>query len=232
MCGRFTLKTPTKEIVQQLDLPSLPEIRARYNIAPTQQVLVVRAKEGGGSREAVLMKWGLIPSWAKDVKIGNKAINARGDTAAEKPMFRSAMKRRRCLIPADGFFEWKQTSAKKKQPYYIGLKQQKLFCFAGLWEHWHNEEQAIDSCTILTTEANDFLRPLHDRMPVILPAEAYDEWLDPATQDASQVGHMLAPFPSNQMQAFAVSTEVNKPTHDEPELIERVPVQETLPGME
>ncbi|MFO0898004.1 MAG: SOS response-associated peptidase [Pirellulales bacterium] len=162
MCGRFTLRQVPHEWVKQL---ALPIFSPRYNIAPTQQVLAIRQREG--IREAVELRWGLIPSWADDPKIGNRLINARAETVATKPAFRQAYKRRRCLILADGFYEW-QKQGKTKQPYFIHRPDDQPFAFAGLWEWWKGNVLEIASCTIITTEANELMRPLHDRMPVIL----------------------------------------------------------------
>ena len=197
MCGRFTLRTSNKALTKAFDLldadmGDVPELRPRYNIAPTQQVAAVRIRENG-RRQLVLMKWGLIPSWADDPVIGNRMINARAETVATKPSFRSAFKSRRCLIVADGFYEWQKRGA-AKQPYLIGLDSGKPFAFAGLWEHWHREDQTIDSCTIITTSANELMEPLHDRMPVILPSSRYDQWLD-AKSDRSDVEKLLQPYP-------------------------------------
>lgn len=194
------------------------EWRARYNIAPTQQVFVVRESPSSGARELVPLHWGLIPRWADDPAIGGRMINARSETLAEKPAFRDAFRKRRCLIVADGFYEWRQ-GAKPKQPYYIHLKQDGPFAFAGLWEHWKHGELAIDSCTIVTTEANGLLRPLHDRMPVILPPEDYARWLDEDLQDPNDLTPLLKPFPAEAMTMHPVSTAVNSPRREGPELI-------------
>ena len=178
MCGRFTLRTPASAIAEQFSLLEVPDLQPRFNIAPTQPVAVVRVDsplplgEAQGARfaqrELVFLHWGLVPSWADDPKIGNRMINARAETAAEKPSFRTAMRRRRCLIVADGFYEWK-TVAKRRQPMFIHLRDGRPFAFAGLWESWEGaDHSALESCTILTTSANDLVRPIHDRMPVII----------------------------------------------------------------
>jgi putative SOS response-associated peptidase YedK len=161
------------------------------------------------------VRWGLIPSWAKDAKIGNKLINARGETVAEKPSFRSAFRKRRCLIPADGFYEWKKLDG-GKQPHFIHLRDEEPFAFAGLWEHWTNPDdgEVIESCTIVTTEANALMRTLHDRMPVILPPADYDRWLDPATQDVEGLKELLRPYSSEEMTAYPISAYVNNPRHE------------------
>jgi putative SOS response-associated peptidase YedK len=173
MCGRFVLKSPAPKLAQVFAFKQL-DFTAHYNIAPTQGVAALRA--AGEERELAFLRWGLIPSWSKDPGVGNRLINARVETVAEKPSFRAAFKHRRCLILADGFFEWVQRDG-KKQPYYITLRDGNPFAMAGLWEEWHNEDgEVIESCTIITTEANDFMRPLHSRMPVILDPENYAAW--------------------------------------------------------
>jgi putative SOS response-associated peptidase YedK len=213
MCGRFTLRTPVKDLVEVFQLLHDVELSARYNIAPTQPVAVVRQVER--HRELSMMRWGLVPSWSKDPKAGPPLINARADTVATKPSFRSAFKSRRCLIPADGFFEWQKTGEKAKQPFYIRLAKDHAFAFAGLWERWEGPgSSVVESCVIITTDANDALRPLHDRMPVILPDDEYDRWLDPKCDDPSKLGELLKPYPSEAMTAFPVSTLVNSPRNE------------------
>jgi putative SOS response-associated peptidase YedK len=222
MCGRFTLRTPLRQVADAFELaPTVvvgDEWRSRYNIAPTQQVFVVRESPGSGERELVPLHWGLIPRWADDPAIGGRMINARSETLAEKPAFREAFHKRRCLIVADGFYEWRQ-GAKPKQPYYIHLKQDGPFAFAGLWEHWKHGELAIDSCTIVTTEANELLRPLHDRMPVILPPKDYARWLDEDLQEPEELTPLLKSFPAEAMTMHPVSTAVNSARREGPELI-------------
>lgn len=218
MCGRFTLTVPGEQAAQQFGLsdPSV-KLAPRYNIAPTQPVAAVRAAETG--RELALLRWGLIPPWAKDLSIGARMINARAETAAEKPAFRSAMKQRRCLILADGFYEW-QTTGSSKQPFYFRVAGDGPFAFAGLWEHWRSPQgDQIHSCTILTTEANELVRPLHDRMPVILRPEDYGRWLDPALRDAAAVADLLAAYPADAMHTYPVSKSVNRVSNDGAELI-------------
>ncbi len=219
MCGRFTLRTPPKDLVEVFQLLHALEMVPRYNIAPTQPVAVIR--RGATCREMSLLRWGLVPSWAKDTKIGASLINARADTIAAKPSFRTAFKRRRCLIPADGFYEWQKGEGKTKQPFYIRMKKDYPFAFAGLWEHWEGpDNSAIDSCTIVTTDTNDTLRSLHDRMPVILHEEDYDRWLDPKAQDPTQLSELLKPYPSEEMTAFPISTLVNNARNESPQCIE------------
>lgn len=222
MCGRFTLVAEPEGIGEYFDLPSTPELAPRYNIAPTQPVPVVLVDENNSARTLRFFRWGLIPSWAKNAGIGARMINARGETAAEKPAFRSAMKNRRCLIVADGFYEWRKLP-RGKQPMYIRMKDGGPFAFAGLWERWQRpEEGAIETCTIITTIPNELLRPIHDRMPVILPREHYDVWLDPDRNQTEMLAPLLAPCDAGKMEAFAVSTHVNRPSNDDPKCIERI----------
>lgn len=224
MCGRFTLRAPEGVVAEQFSLLALPPFTARFNIAPTQPVAVVRmAPEGGGPRrELVWLHWGLIPSWAKDPKIGGRMINARAETAPEKPAYRAAFRRRRCLVAADGFYEWQGTGGRKR-PYFIRMRNDRPFAMAGLWEHWTSPDGTeIPSCTLLTTTANDRIRSIHDRMPVILSPDDYDRWMDPAEQRPEAVAPLLRPYPSDAMEAYPVSTYVNKPTNDDPHCIERV----------
>jgi putative SOS response-associated peptidase YedK len=191
----------------------------RYNIAPTQEIAAVRADGERGCRTLVSLRWGLIPSWAKDPSIGNRMINARAETVAEKPSFRNAMKRRRCLVLSDGYYEWQKKQGPKgpKQPFYFCLNDERPFAFAGLWESWKDPSGSrLESCTIITTEANTLTRPIHDRMPVILPADSYDHWLDPTLHDAAELQPLLRSYPSEEMKAFPVSTLVNSPRNDDP----------------
>jgi len=183
-------------------------------------VAAVRRVPGDGQRELVLLRWGLVPFWAKDPGIGARMINARSETVAEKPAFRAAFRRRRCLVPADGFYEWRRLE-RGKQPFYVRLRDERPFAFAGLWEHWEGpDETAIDSCTLLTTEPNDLIRPVHSRMPVILSPKDYDLWLDPGVQKAELLQPLLRPYPSEGMLAYPISTWVNKPKNDSPRCIE------------
>ncbi|MEX0679433.1 MAG: SOS response-associated peptidase [Pirellulales bacterium] len=229
MCGRFTLRTPMKEVAEAFDvapqsLERAGHWRPRFNIAPSQEVAAIRDDEADNARHVAWLQWGLIPSWADDPAVGYRMINARSETAATRPAFRDAFRRRRCLIPADGFYEWKR-GAKPKQPYYIRLEEDRPFAFAGLWERWHKGEVAIQSCTILTTEANELVKSLHDRMPVILDARDFDAWLDPRAEDSKRLAPLLAPYPAQRMTAYPVSMAVNSPRNDRAECIER-----TAPG--
>jgi putative SOS response-associated peptidase YedK len=211
MCGRFTLRVPSHKLVEQFRLetaqPSEPwdDIIPRYNIAPSQTILAVRPSASG--RELVSMKWGFVPAWATDAK--GAMINARSETAAAKPTFRDAFRKRRCLIPADGFYEWKKVG-RRREPYHILLTDGRLFAFAGLWESW----QGQDTCTILTATANQLVAPLHDRMPVILDPENYSKWLDPAAQ-TEQLQMLLKPYPDDQLTATAIDSRVNSAAVDD-----------------
>jgi putative SOS response-associated peptidase YedK len=222
MCGRFTLTTPAQAVHQLFPLFDLAEEPARYNIAPTQGILAVRAGPDG-KPELAHLRWGLVPAWADDPAIGNRLINARAETAASKPAFRAAFRRRRCLIVADGFYEW-QKSGGRKQPYYFQLRDGVPFAFAGLWEHWDRGERPLDTCTILTTDANDLLRPIHDRMPVILPRESFERWLDPTFQAVPELEALLQPYPATAMAGHPVSSLVNNPRHEDPACIAPRPV--------
>jgi putative SOS response-associated peptidase YedK len=183
----------------------------------------VRAAPAGTGRELALLRWGLIPSWSKDPAIGNRLINARAETAREKPSFRNAFRRHRCLIPANGFYEW-QRRERGKQPYFVRMRDGRLFAFAGLWDRWENPgKDVIETCTILTTTANAILAPIHDRMPVILPAGEYDRWLDPSLKDPGSLAPLLVPFPPEEMLAFPVSPRVNAPSTDDEGCIAPLP---------
>lgn len=220
MCGRFTLSLPPEVLMTLFELPYVPPMEPRYNIAPSQPVAAVRIDRDKGERELAMLKWGLVPFWAEDPKIGNRLINARSETAAEKPAFRAAFRQRRCLVAADGFYEWKKQQS-GKQPYYVRLSEGRGFGIAGLWERWENEDgEPIESCTLLTTDANDFLRPIHHRMPVIVPPDHHALWLSPDTTDAGALKRVLQPLPDEALEAYPVSTMVNSPGNDGPELIQ------------
>ncbi len=219
MCGRFTLRARLEDLLAQFHLEAALRAEPRYNIAPTQIVLTVGMVDA--KRTAVLRRWGLVPSWATDLKIGNSLINARAETVAVKPAFRSAFKRSRCLILADGFYEWRKDGA-AKQPFLFQMDDGRPFAFAGLAEHWTKGEQSVDSCSIITTEANELLAGIHDRMPVILPPDAYATWLDPEFHGIDHLQSLLRPYPADEMTATAVSTKVNSPRNQGPECV--VPV--------
>jgi putative SOS response-associated peptidase YedK len=205
MCGRFTLKAKREAIAAEFDLPDVPLLEPRFNVAPTQAVAAVRLDKETGARRLDLLRWGLVPSWSDDPSIGNRMINARAETVAEKPAYRNAFKARRCLIAADGFFEWQKQPGGRKQPFYIHRKDDRPFAFAGLWEHWEREAGALDTCALITTAPNALVRPIHDRMPAILRREEYDRWLDPSVKDTAVVSALLRPYPAEEMIATPVS---------------------------
>jgi putative SOS response-associated peptidase YedK len=218
MCGRFALKAPPRSIQEHFHLPETPDLSPRYNIAPSQSVAVVRQLPGKDFRHLNMLRWGLIPHWAKDMKIGYKMINARAETLAQKPSFRSAFKKKRCLIAADGFYEWTH-SGTKKLPIYVQLKSGSVFAFTGLWESWNSPEGTkIESCTIITTSPNKLIRKIHDRMPVILSPEHYELWLQDSTPE-HVLQQLLVPYPAEKIEAFQVSTEVNSPNNNSPACI-------------
>lgn len=224
MCGRFALYTDYAVILERFNIEESvvgeSEYSPSYNVAPSQKVLAV-VSDGMKNRLGYL-KWGLVPSWAKDQKVGYKMINARAETAAEKPSFRHAFKKKRCLVIADAFYEWKRTDD-GKTPMLARMKSGKPFAFAGLWETWKSPEgEVVNSCTILTTEANGLMGAIHDRMPVILTEEGEKTWLDPKIEDPHILGKLLKPFDSAEMEAFEVSDAVNSPKHNGPELIQKV----------
>jgi putative SOS response-associated peptidase YedK len=218
MCGRFAQKSPTKKIAKKFEVEDVPPLAERYNVAPSQAVLAVRDTSGG--REASFLKWGLVPRWAKDAAIGNRLINARSETVAEKPSFREAFSRRRCLVPADGFFEWSRRGDSKR-PFYFHMRDGEPFAIAGLWERWEGEGEVLETCTLLTTGANDLLAPYHDRMPVIVRPEDYDLWLDVGVKGAELL-NLLRPYSHEGMGAYAVSPLVNSPSNDDPRCVESI----------
>jgi len=214
MCGRFTRKENFKQLAKILGLQNLPAFPPRYNIAPSQLIACIRANPESQENECVQLKWGLVPSWAKDSNIGQKMINARAETVAEKPTFRQAFKRQRCLILADGFYEWRR-EGKVKQPYYIHFSDNRTFAFAGLWERWEKGgNPPLDSCAIITTGSNALMEPIHHRMPVILHPSDYSLWLSAARQDHSTLNALLKPHSAEDMQSYPVSPFVNNPRHD------------------
>lgn len=220
MCGRYTLYHHEDEIASLFEVEAFP-LAERYNIAPAQLVPVVRARDDG-SRELLSMKWGLVPHWVKDVKeFKANLFNARSESAAEKPSFRDAMRTGRCLLPASGFYEWKP-EGEAKQPYFIRRKDGAPMAFAGLYSHWGRGEGALLTCTILTTDANDDLRPLHDRMPVILEAGEWERWLDPGERDPKAVEGLLGPARRGLLESWPVGRAVGSARVEGPQLIERV----------
>lgn len=218
MCGRFTLTAHPQVIQTAFDLKHMPaRMDARYNIAPTQPIAVITNEAPDA---LTFLRWGLVPSWADDVRIGNKLINARAETAHEKPSFRAAFKRRRCLIPADGFYEW-QKSNDGKIPHFIHLHNREVFAIAGLWEIWQDADgNELRTCTLLTTEANALVQPLHNRMPVILHRDDHERWLDTGEAYADGLRDLLRPYDAERMTEYAVAPTVNSPATDVPELIE------------
>ncbi len=218
MCGRFALVTEKKILEMLYQLEISVDFQPRYNIAPSQDILALRLSPQSGARELTNLKWGLVPFWAKDETIGSRMINARSETAPQKPSFRDAFKKRRLLIPASGFFEWKKEGG-AKQPYYIYHKNKQPFSLAGLWERWEKGDEPIESCTILTTNSNPLVATLHDRMPVIIAPQNYEKWLNPETA-TEEISELLQPYPSAEMQYHPVSRKVNKPAANTPDLIE------------
>ncbi len=219
MCGRFTLTIDPTALQEAFPWATVPDdLSPRYNIAPSQMVAVI---PNTSENKVELYKWGLIPSWAKDPTIGERMINARAETLAEKPSFRNAYRRRRCLILADGFYEWKQNpDLKTKQPMYIRLKNGAPFAFAGLWEAWKApDETELRTCTIITTQPNALLETIHNRMPVILAPDDYAKWLSIEDQQPAQLEGLLVPYPAGEMVAFPVSKMVNRPELDSAELV-------------
>lgn len=218
MCGRYTLMTPVETLAEEFELTGpLPEVSTNYNVAPTQEVAAVLEEDG--ERRLETLRWGLIPPWADDPQIGSRMINARGETVAEKPSFRAAFKKRRCLIPADGFYEWRRTDD-GKQPHYIRMKDGRPFAFAGLWETWGKNGEEIRSCAIITTEANELLSEVHHRMPVIVAPENYEAWLDPGVQEAGHLTPLLAPYYNDPIETYPVSRFVNSPANNAPGCVE------------
>ncbi|WP_419848862.1 SOS response-associated peptidase [Candidatus Poriferisocius sp.] len=216
MCGRYSLTASLDELARRFDFDSnRDDFEPRYNIAPTQQVLAV---VGGDARRAGFIRWGLIPQWSKSDSAGPPIINARAETVAEKPTFRDSLRRRRCLILADGFYEW-QKAGDAKRPMRVALRSGEPFAFAGLWSMSSDPEgNRISTCAIITTAANDLLRPIHHRMPVILSEEVEDLWLDNALDDSQTLTQLLEPYPDDALEAYEVSALVNSASNDRPEV--------------
>jgi putative SOS response-associated peptidase YedK len=218
MCGRFSIAAPAGPIENRFDVEIGFNYTPRFNCAPTQNLPVISDQDPG---KLSLFRWGLIPVWAKDKKIGNNLINARAETIAEKPAFKNSFRRKRCLVPADGFYEWKRTAAKQKTPYRIMMKDESLFAMAGIWDSWKDEGGGIiHSFSIITTAPNELMRGIHDRMPVILERKDEKTWLQENDQDV--LNKLLKPFSSEMMKAYPVSTLVNSPANDVPEVMTRV----------
>ena len=229
MCGRYSLTSPPEAVRRLFGLTTTPNFPARYNIAPTQSVPVVRrvGAESGAACELAMLRWGLVPSWASELSIGAKMINARAETVSEKPAFRAAFRQRRCLVPADGFYEWR-VEGKAKQPMRITLDDGGLFAFAGLWERWiKGPEGPLETFTIITTEASSSIVDIHERMPVMLAKDDHASWLDPRAR-ADDLKGLLRPFPPERLKAVAVSTRVNNVRHDDPACLEPLATQGAL----
>jgi len=222
MCGRFALYNKAEAIENHFRIRLPVVFSPRYNIAPSQQVLTITVANAGGPRPAVYRRWGLIPGWAKDMKIGYKMINARAESLADKPAFRAAFKRRRCLIPASGFYEWCRAET-GKQPYFVRLRDGDVLAFAGLWESWTDpgDGQTVESCTIITTDANRPVGKIHNRMPAIIKSEMYDQWLAPDS-DRDRLLRLLQPFPDHKTVAYPVGAAVNNPRNDSPACIDTI----------
>ncbi|HVF74780.1 MAG TPA: SOS response-associated peptidase [Acidimicrobiales bacterium] len=225
MCGRFVSSTPVSKLVEQflVEEVKVEEHDASYNVAPTTEIMAVAAS-AEGVRRLGTFKWGLVPTWAKDPSIGNRMINLRAETVSEKPSFRRTLAKHRCIIPADGFYEWKDMGkGRKKQPFLIRARDGTVLAFAGLWEAWKDKDAADDewlrTCTIITTEPNKLLEPIHNRMPVVLPPEAWDTWLDRENTDADDLTTLLKPAPDDLLELFPVSTAVNSVANDGEELV-------------
>ncbi len=218
MCGRFSLSSSVAEIAAVFGVES-DDLPPRYNIAPSQSVAAIVRLPDTSKPQLQMLQWGLIPAWAKDPKIGYKLINARAETVSEKPSFRSAFRQRRCLIPTTGFYEWQQVAgSRQKQPYFIGLQDERLFAFAGLYERWESPGgDILETCTIITTAANDLVEPIHDRMPVILDRNDYNLWLDPSFGEIGSLQTLLKPYPAVEMKIYPVSSLVNSPKNDSAE---------------
>lgn len=219
--------TPGRDLAEKFGLEEAPALEARYNIAPTQMVAVIRLDRHTLQRRLVLVKWGLIPFWSKDTSIGHKLINARAETVVEKPAFRAAFRSRRCLVLTDGFYQWKKGKV-GKQPYLFRMADGSPFAFAGLWERWTRpENETIESCTFLTTDANELMEPFHDRMPVILKPEDYELWLDPEIKDPELLKPLLRPYSSEAMIVEPVNPKVNRATYDAPDCVQVVDAEES-----
>lgn len=225
MCGRYMLTTPVDALRQLFMFAERPNLQPRYNVAPTQDVPIVRRTREGTGRELILVRWGLVPYWADDPKIGNRMINARCESVARAPAFREAYRRRRCLVPADGFFEW-QKEGRTRQPLLVRRRDRAPFAFAGLWERWPQPAGGVlRSCTIITCPPNELVAPVHDRMPVILDAADFERWLEPEVVDGRT---LLRPCPADWLEAFPVNPRVNSPANDDPDCIAPLAVQGSL----
>ena len=221
MCGRYTVTAPGDVLAEAFGLDEAPDLPPRYNVAPTQEVAIVRRRETGG-RELARVRWGLVPFWAKERAIGNRLINARADGLAEKPSFRDSFKKRRCLVPATGWYEWKKTPG-AKQPYLFRLSDGSAFAFAGLWSRWNDREsgEPLETCAIVTTEPNELAATVHDRMPVVLGPDAHELWLG-GEPGSPELAALFAPHPIERLVVHPVSRRVNSPAYDDPACLEPV----------
>ncbi len=230
VCNRYRLTYAKPYLAERFEAFGEIEDRPRYNIAPTQQVVTVRIEDGKKTRKFTTMRWGLIPSWAKDMRIGTQTLNARSETVTTKPAFRDSILRKRCLIPTDGFYEWRKMGS-VKQPYCFEVGESEVFALAGLWDQWESPEgQIIESCTILTTTANSLIADMHDRMPVIVPLGKYDVWLDPDVTDFEAVRDILKPYDANLMRRYPISRKLNNSKIDDAESASRVTLDTPTQG--
>ena len=219
MCGRFGLITAPETLAERFGVEAVPALEPRYNIAPTQGILAIRRLDANVLREATMLRWGLIPPWSDGPGAGPLMINARAESIADRPAYRQAFRRRRCLVPADGFYEWKR-QGRSKVPFYIRMRDGRPFAMAGLWERWDGPDGTpVESCAIVTTAANELVRAIHDRMPVILRPEDYEAWLDPAVNDPGRLRALLWAYASSEMESWGVGRYVNDPYHDDPDCI-------------
>jgi putative SOS response-associated peptidase YedK len=223
LCGRFLLVSSSKELAEQFELDETPEIRPRYNLAPSQEIAAIRLHHGpqANKRELIFLTWGLIPSWSKDPAISQRLINARCETVESKPAFRSSFKKRRILIPANGFYEWKGTQSGARQPYLISLEKFGLLAFAGIYDEWKSPSGDVTrSCAIITTQSNDLIKSVHDRMPVVVPTKDYGLWLESADTASEDFRNLLRPLSDDNFRITQVGMKVNRPDYDKPDCIE------------
>jgi len=217
VCARYTLFTPGYEIAELFELSQVPDLTPRYNVAPSQLVAVIGTKAGGGGRGLAMFRWGFVPHWA-NAPTGPRSVNAKAETIAELPAFRDAFRQRRCLIPADGFYEWRDTPDGKK-PLFYRLRAGKVMALAGIWDCWPGPTEKLFTCAIVTTTANSAVEPVHDRMPVILPREDWDTWLNPAEQESAKLRPILKPYPAEEMEILPVNPVVNNSRHEGPDCL-------------
>lgn len=216
MCARFTLHSPAELVAKRFGLLKSPTLEPRYNVAPSQLVAVIGSRASGG-RALAMFRWGFVPHWAADLK-GPKPVNAKGETLAEKPAFRDSFRERRCLIPADGFYEWR-TTPRGKKPLFYCLKGGELMALAGIWDVWRGQTEKLFSCAIITTPCNSLIEPVHDRMPAVIPPTDWDRWLDPRETEPGKLLPLLRPYPPEEMEAIPVSTVVNNSRHEGPDCL-------------